>query len=216
MRIPAWRAASLGLGALLTTLSAGHPVRAALAVTLPVEVVGENGSSAQVTVDVPAARARSVRSLWMRIHGLSYAGMVSVQVNGGPWTALDNDTVAVAEPAKSYGGIGGGFATLTVTLPLPSGTVVDGSHTITFRVNKTDGVASGFRVVAFDLVANDGTKTLEPSSFVSDDPARWTPPFADRESIRAGEQLWLSAPLTANGLPNAPPIRAHCSDCHAR
>src|SRR5204863_9043066 len=61
-------------------------------VTLPVEVVGENGTTSSVTVEVPARRAREVRSLWMQIHGLSYADMVSVQVNRGGWLSLNNAT----------------------------------------------------------------------------------------------------------------------------
>ena len=77
-------------------------------------------------------------------------------------------------------------------------------------------MASGFRVLAFNLLTADGGRTLDPDSFAEDDPGAWTPPLADPESIRAGEKAWLEAPLTASGLPHAPPIRAHCSDCHAR
>src|ERR1700685_3610974 len=90
---------------------------------LPIEVVGINGTTASVTVDVPEAQASRVRSLWMQIHGLAYSDMVSVQVNGGAWLALNNDTAAVAEPGKSYGGIGGGFGTLKLNLPLAPGAV---------------------------------------------------------------------------------------------
>src|SRR2546428_12490065 len=98
-------------------------------VTLPVEIVGENGTTSSVTVDVPARRAREVRSLWMQIHGLSYAGMVSVQVNNGAWVSLNNDTVAVAEPGKSYCGIGGGFSTRQGTPALPAGGGGEGADT---------------------------------------------------------------------------------------
>src|SRR5581483_8174657 len=92
-----------------------------------------------------------VRSLWMQVHNLAYADMMSVQVNAGPWLPLNNRTVAVAEPGHSFGGIGGGVATLKVTFPLPEYTVVDGANTIRFRFNRTDGLASGFRVLAFNL-----------------------------------------------------------------
>src|SRR6185436_12330912 len=84
----------------------------AATVTLPIEVVGENGTTASVTIEVRARQAREVRSLWMQIHGLAYRDMVSVQVNSGDWLPLNNDTVAVAQPGKSFGGIGGGFSTL--------------------------------------------------------------------------------------------------------
>ncbi len=88
-------------------------------VVLPVEVVGADGTTASITVDVPEAQASRVGSLWMQVHGLGYADMVSVQVNAGAWLALNNDTASVAEPGRSYGGIGGGYATLKLTLPLP-------------------------------------------------------------------------------------------------
>jgi hypothetical protein len=184
-------------------------------VVLPVEVVGENGTTSTVTVEVPPGRAREVRSLWMQIHGLSYADMVSVQVNDSVWFSLNNDTVAVEEPGKAYGGIGGGFSTLKMTVALPADTVVEGANTIRFRFNKSDGVVSGFRVVAFNLLTGDSSKILEPAAFTHEDPATWTPPLRDPDSIPAGQALWLRAPLKANSLPNAPPIRAHCSDCHA-
>ena len=62
----------------------------------------------------------------MQVHGLGYADMVSVQVNTSAWFSLNNETTTVAEPGKSYGGIGGGFSTLKLTLPLPANTVVGG------------------------------------------------------------------------------------------
>jgi hypothetical protein len=196
-------------------LSSWSSVAAGASVVLPVEVVGENGTTSSVTVDVPAARAREVRSLWMQIHGLSYGGMVSVQVNNSAWLSLNNNTVAVAEPGKSYGGIGGGFSTLKVTLALPADAVVEGANTIRFRFNQSDGVVSGFRVVAFNLLTGDSSKVLEPDAFTQEDPDTWTAPLRDPESMRAGQALWMSAQLKASSLPNAPPIRARCSDCHA-
>ena len=184
-------------------------------VTLPIEVVGENGTISSTVVDVPAERARGARSLWMQIHGVSYAGMASVQVNGSAWFPLDNSTVVVAEPGKSYGGIGGGFSTLKLTLALPANTVVEGANTIRFRFDRTDGVASGFRVLALNFLAGDSTRLLQPDAFSYEDPSTWKPPLTDPASIRAGQELWQSAPLLASALPNAPRLRAHCSDCHA-
>jgi hypothetical protein len=184
-------------------------------VTLPVEVVGENGTTSSATVEVAARRAGEVRSLWMQINGLGYSDMVSVQVNDSAWFPLNNGTVTVAEPGRSYGGIGGGFSTLKVTLALPAGTVIEGANIIRFRFNKTDGVASGFRVVAFDLLAADSSRVLGPDRFAQEDPNTWGPPLRDPDSLRAGKELWLGAQLRANGLPNAPPIRARCADCHA-
>src|SRR5947207_6454124 len=146
-------------------------------VALPVEVVGENGTTSSVTVEVPAGRAHQVQSLWMQINGLSYTDMISVQVNTSVWYSLNNSTVVVAEPGRSYGGIGGGFSTLKVTLALPVDTVVEGVNSIRFRLNKTDGVASGFRVVDFNLLTPDASKVLDADLFVLEDPDTWTPPL---------------------------------------
>src|SRR5215471_12149296 len=158
------------LAIILLCFSFAVAATAAATVTLPVEVVGEDGTTSSVTVEVPAESTREVRSLWMQIHGLSYADMVSVQVNQSQWFPLNNETVAVAEPGKSYGGIGGGFATLSVTLLLPAGVVVDRGNTIRFRFNHSDGVASGFRVVAFNFLTADSKKILEPDVFKQEDP----------------------------------------------
>src|SRR5207302_5643514 len=128
----------------VSALATAAPV--AGVVTLPIEVVGANGTTSSATVEVPALSARQIRYLWMQVHGLSHADMVSVQVNEGPWASLNNKTVAIAEPGKSYGGIGGGFSTLKVTLPLAEGAVVGGANTIRFRFNHSDGFVSGFRV----------------------------------------------------------------------
>ena len=185
-------------------------------VTLPVEVVGESGTTASVNVEVPVGRARQVRSLWMQIHNLAYADMMSVQVNGSNWMSLNNHTVSIAEPGKSYGGISGGFSTLKVTLPLPGQTVVDGVNAIRFRFNGTDGLVSGFRVLAFNLKDRGEEPVLAADTFAEEDPNLWTPPLKDSNSISAGAALWQSAPLMANGLPDAPKIRAHCADCHTQ
>src|SRR5439155_25948289 len=158
-------------------------------------------------VDVPAQRAREVRSLWMQIHGLSFPDMAGVQINNSAWFSLNNDTVAIAEPGNRYGGIGGGFSTLTMTLAIPADVVVEGANTIRFRFNKSDGVVSGFRVVAFNLLTGDSRKILAADAFTQDDPDTWTAPLRDPESIRAGQELWLRGQLKASNLPSAAEIR---------
>jgi hypothetical protein len=199
------------LAAAIFSWSATH----AATVTLPIEVVGENGTTASVTIEVPARQAHEVRSLWMQIHGLAYHDMASVRVNSSDWLPLNNDTVAVAQPGKSFGGIGGGFATLKMTLLLPSNAVVEGANTIRFRFNYTDGLASGFRVLAFNLLTSDSSAVLEPSLFVQENPDTWAPPLPDSASILAGKEHWENAPLTRGGFQTSPLIRARCSDCHA-
>ncbi len=184
-------------------------------VLLPVEVVGPNGATAEVTVSIPDAAEGRVQSLWMQIHGLSYPDMVSVQVNRAPWISLNNQTALVAEPGRSFGGIGGGFGTLTLTLPLPPGAVAGGDNIVRFRFNRSDGVSSGFRVLAFNFVAGDGQMALPPSTFTQDDPNQWAPPRRDPDEIAKGKQHWYAAPLVANNFPGSPQIHAHCADCHS-
>jgi hypothetical protein len=185
-------------------------------VALPIEVVGADGATAGVTLDIPEAEATGIRSLRMQIHNLGYADMASVQVNESAWLPLNNDTVTVAEPGRSYGGIGGGFATLKLSLPLPSGAVRGGPTSVRFRFNRSDGLASGFRVLALNFVKADGSPVLPASAFFEEDPTAWTPPSRKPEDISAGKAIWYSAPLVANNRPEAPAIHAHCADCHAQ
>ena len=185
-------------------------------VLLPIEILGANGTTASRTVDLQVAQAEAVRSLWLQVHRLRYAEEASVQVNSSPWISLNNNTVNIAEPGKSFGGIGGGFATLTMTLALPSSTVVSGTNTVRFRFNKTDGVASGYRVLALNFLTDSGRKILPAVDFVEDAPEAWTPPLPDAASIQAGRELWHTASLVASSLPNSPSIKAHCADCHTQ
>ena len=198
------------------TISIGSADTTTDRILLPVEVVGAGGTTASRTVALQAGQAELVRSLWLQIHGLRYAEEASLQVNASAWIPLNNNTVTVAEPGRSFGGIGGGFGTLVITVPLPSGTVVPGTNTIRFRFNQTDGLVSGFRVLAWNFLTIEGRKILPPDNFAEDAPETWTPPLPDAASIQAGRDLWQSASLVASSLSNAPRIQAHCADCHAQ
>jgi hypothetical protein len=198
------------------TISNGFAGSATDRMLLPIEVFAASGATVSRTVALQAGQAESVRSLWLQIHGLRYADQASVQVNTRAWIPLNNNTVTIAEPGKSFGGIGGGFSTLVMTLPLPNGTVVDGANTIRFRFNQTDGVVSAYRVLAWNFLTEEGSKLLTPENFVEDAPESWTPPLPDAASILAGRELWQTASLAANSLPNSPRIQAHCTDCHAQ
>src|SRR5215469_33997 len=182
---------------------------------LPIEVLGADGTTVSRTVTLTAAQCESVKSLWLQVHGLRYQTQASVQVNTSLWIPLRNDTLSVAEPGRTFGGIGGGFSTLELIVPLPSGTVVAGSNIVRFRFNESNGLASCYRVLAWNFVTNDGGKVLPPTDFVQDAPESWTPPLTDAVSIHAGQELWHTASLVASGLQNSPRIQAHCADCHA-
>lgn len=129
---------------------------------------------------------------------------------------LNNTTVTVLQPGRSYGGIGAAFATLKMNVPMTPGLVVQGLNRIEFRFNRTNGVVSGFRVLAFNLLNANGERLLPPEVFSQDDPERWVAPLGGQKEIAEGERLWRSAPLRASSLNVAPTIRAHCGDCHAR
>jgi hypothetical protein len=184
-------------------------------VILPIEVLSASGTTASRTVALQPAQADSVQSLWLQLHGVRYADQASVQVNSATWIPLNNSTVTIAEPGKSFGGIGGGFSTLVMTLPLPSGTLVAGTNTIRFRFNQTDGFTSAYRVLAWNFLASDGKKIIPPEAFAEDAPETWQPPLPDPASIKMGHDLWHTASLAANSLPDSPRIQAHCADCHA-
>ena len=200
----------------VATISTGSVDTTTNRMLFPIEVLGATGTAVNRTVTLQAGEAESVRFLWMQIHGLRYADEASVQVNTSAWIPLNNNTVTIAEPGRSFGGIGGGFSTLVMTLALPEGVVISGADTIRFRFNHTDGVVSGYRVLAWNFVTTEGRKILPADSFAEDAPDAWTPPLPDAASIEAGRELWQTASLVASSLPNSQPIQAHCADCHAQ
>ena len=87
---------------------------------LPIEVLGADGTVESRRFTLQPGQAESVKSLWLQVHGVRYAEQASVQVNTSRWIPLDNNTVTVAAPGSTFGGIGGGFATLVLTLRLPT------------------------------------------------------------------------------------------------
>ena len=183
-------------------------------VTLPVEVIGPDGTTASVGVNVPTAPAGNVR-LSLRIHGLRYQTEASVEVNNSGWLPLNDTTVTLLGNAAAYGGIGGGFSTFTLTMNLPAGIVVSGANSITFRFNGTDGRTSGFRVLALNFLDGGGNPLIPSSAFVQDDPNTWQPPSTAAADIAAGKNLWYTAALTVPTSAGPQPIQAHCTSCHA-
>ncbi|MGI4862013.1 MAG: hypothetical protein ACRYHA_34805 [Janthinobacterium lividum] len=188
----------------LTTVSSTTTV-------LPLEIMGATDTT--VTVKVPASAGSTATTLWMQVNNLSYDGKASVQINGGAWISLTNATVTVLGAGKYYGGIGGGFDTLKMTVPITGG--VNGTNTIRFRFNGTDGVSSGFRVLAFNLRNSSGTSLVASSVFKEDDPTAWVAPETDATNIAAGLALWQTATLNDSALSTATTIKAHCMDCHS-
>ena len=63
---------------------------------------GADGTTVSRTFTLQDGQAESVRSLWLQIHGLRYADQASVQVNTSAWIPLNNNTVTIPEPARSF------------------------------------------------------------------------------------------------------------------
>lgn len=142
--------------------------------------------------------------------------MASIRWNESSWISLNNKSVSIAEPGRSYGGIGGGFATLSMTIALPEGGLTDGENRFHFRFDRSGGVVSGFRVLALNLLTKDGRAVLPASGFIQEDPEAWTAPLPGRRDLAEGERLWRSAVLQASNRRGALTMRAHCADCHAQ
>ena len=193
-------------------------------VTLPIEVMGPVGSSQTVTVTLPPGTASTVDHLYLQLHNAGYlasyqaannlSDKASVQINGGTPIPLDNTTVTLYPHDLALGGIGGGHSTVRGTIPI---TLTSDTVTLTFIFNVSDGVSSGFRVLAFNFISG-GANVLPASTFVNNDPSAWTVPFeaAASSNVTNGQQLWQNASLVDSPLPGAAMIGARCMDCHVR
>ena len=187
-------------------------------ITIPVEVIGPNGTTVSVPITIPSGSSLSGQMvLYMRIHGLRSQSQASVQMNNSAWIPVSSSTVRLLGNAAAYGGIGGGFSTLKMVMNLPAGSVQIGTNTVSFRFNQTDGRVSGFRVLEFNVLTASGSALLPESTFVNTNPSTWQPPSTNPSDIAAGETLWhqaaLTTPLTTGG---SKAILAHCSDCHTQ
>ena len=185
-------------------------------ILLPVEILGANGTTVSRTLTLDSAESDAAAWLSLKVHGIRYTQQASVQWNGGPWVPLDNSTAEIQTSASAFGGIGGAFSSFELRLPIPKGSAVSGTNIIRFRFDHSDGLSSGYRVLAFNLLDNTGAKLLPQDRFSLDSPADWKPPLPDSPSAEAGRALWHSASLLESSLPNSPRIQAHCADCHAR
>jgi hypothetical protein len=162
----------------------------------------------------------------------------AVRINGGQAIALKrhgagdvigNANIVLSKVAEAYGGIGGGFQTVRIELPVTG--LVAGQNTITFENVNSSPISLGFRIVSFDIVDGPASATQRPSLLVDgslreDDPALWKT-SATAADIQAGAALWtkrssLYDPLhdsldgvTDGGAMNGK-ITAACADCHAR
>jgi cytochrome c553 len=183
-------------------------------IVLPLEVLGPDGTTVTTQFTLPDGPHFNKRlKLWMEIHALKYETEASFQLNGRPWTPINSSTVSIQGLGGVYGGFGGGFSTLKMIFNLRLDEVHPGVNTLAFRFNGTDGIRSGFRVLAFNVLASNGAPLIPQTSFAQDDPSKWQPPFTSPADIQAGKTLWNTAGLTAPGVGV---MQAKCSSCHAQ
>lgn len=178
---------------------------------MPLEVMGIAGSVVTVKLNVP--NGSTAKRVWLQANNLSYDAKGSVKVNDGPWVDLTNANVAIEGAGSAYGGIGGGFDTLKMSVAVSG--AVNGSNLVSFRFNQTDGVSSGYRVLALNLRDASGNNLVDSSNFAQDDPTQWTPPRNTAADIAAGAQLWKAATLFESPINPGHQLQAHCMDCHA-
>jgi hypothetical protein len=184
-------------------------------IVLPLEVLGADGFTRSVPVSLTTLDVQQPLKLWLQVHNLSYANKASVRFNSGAWLPLSNQTVTVEGLGKVYGGIGGAFSTLKLSLNVPAGALVAGTNQLSFRFNVSDGRSIGYRVLKLNLLRADGSRVLADTTFTQDSPATWQPPFTDALSISEGQKLWRTRQLVRS--PKSPvAIRARCMDCHAQ
>jgi len=201
----------------VVTLAGPTPPPPPPPIQLPVEVIGLDGRIVTVPFSIlSGSNLSGALTLSMSIHGLRYETQASVQVNNTGWQAISDTTVTLLGNASAYGGIGGGFSTLKMTMSVPAGALTQGTNSISFRFNGTDGRVSGFRVLSFNVLDASGNSLLSPAAFVYEDPNTWQPPSSQPSDIATGKALWYTAPLT-RPTPSGPvSIQAHCTDCHAQ
>jgi hypothetical protein len=181
-------------------------------VVMPLEVLSATAGKV-VSVRLTAPAGASAKTLTMQVNNLSYDNKASVQINRSSWIDLNNASVTVLGNAKAYGGIGGGYDTISLSVPVSG--AVNGDNTINFRFNTTDGVSAGYRVLAFNLLDAAGNKLFADASFIQDDPTKWKAPLTNSADISAGAQLWKTATLALSPLSASQQLKAHCMDCHA-
>lgn len=180
-------------------------------ITLPIEITNATPVVNVSFVIAPGAATAGAR-LSLTVHNLNYDTQASVMINNSVWMPLSAANVTLDPLALAYGGIGGGFNTLNMTLAVPPGVLTVGLNSISFRFNGTDGVRSAYRVLGLNLMTATGAPMLPSSTFAWDDPTKWVAPVGGDPV--AGHALWQGATLTDPATGAAIPIKAHCADCH--
>ena len=181
-------------------------------VKLPVEVIGSEHTTRSIYFYLHDS-TKATR-LKIRANNLSYDNKGSFRVNDNAWKSFENANIVTTGLDKKYGGIGGGYSTITFTTGASN--FKTGINKVTFRFNKTDGISIGYRVVGFNVLDADDKNLLTKEDFTYENPSQWEAPYNDKAKIDAGKKLWYNAMLWDNYTNNRKRIKATCSSCHAQ
>ncbi|MFO8100176.1 MAG: hypothetical protein R6T83_11230, partial [Salinibacter sp.] len=226
---------ALALALILGTaaFSFGLVERTTDTVTLPIEVMGPDGSSETIQLDV--SDASSVDHLWVKAYSIGYpyhyadmrgysVDKASVRLNNGDWVDINNSTVACEEPEANARCVDGPMHTIRLRLPIDQlGSLDDGANALTFRFNYAhpDGElgdpSTGYRILDLELRDGAGTDQIDGTTFQWDDPSSWTAPdgYDSDADISEGASLWNERDALVDGW-NGEEIWASCADCHAK
>lgn len=214
-------------------------------ITLPIEVLGPAGTRESVTFNINDPS--NISHLYLRCNTCGYHDIrldqntnkvkATVRVNGGRAIPLKhfiengrvygNEQIEIIGGEADYGGIGGGFRTVRMTVPVSG--LQEGANKLTFEHLDAEAPSIGFRILELNLLESGdlSRKVLSDSLFVDDDPRDWTSPRNSSADIAEGRDLWhardsLYDPwvdnLDGQGNGRGPldgQLRASCADCHA-
>lgn len=183
----------------------------------PVEVMGKNGAteSVQVNLQSPKSYATGLR---LKIHGLTYNNKASIKINNSPWYNITTTNVTwqsyqdrVWQAISFRTDFTGPLSTFRFYLTVPN-QYFDTNNVITFRFNDLNGLTVGYRVLDIGVITTNNVDLTLYTKSVQDDPSKWKPYSTNVANILNGSNQWFNATITHNGVP----IRAKCTDCHAR
>ncbi|MFT5717640.1 MAG: hypothetical protein ACI9T7_001836 [Oleiphilaceae bacterium] len=212
---------------------------------LPIEVLGSAGTKKSITFDINDLSG--ISHLYLRCNACGYHDIsldkstskikATVRVNGGSAIPLKhfiekgrvygNNQINIIGGEANYGGIGGGFRTVRLTVPVSG--LVRGENTLTFEHLNAEAPSIGFRILELNLLQNGdlSRKVLSDAEFENDDPSNWRAPRDTSSDIAQGFNLWTQRNnlydigfdnMDGRGNRQGPingDMRASCADCHA-
>ncbi len=151
-------------------------------IQLPIEVLGAEGTTETIQFSLSNLNG-SGHQLELLINNLSYEDKGWVRINNGNYRSLNHNNVTMQPQAAARGGMAhGGFNTIRLTIP--GNDLQNGTNTIDFRFDKSDGISIGYRVIKLNVLTANGTKLLGSNAFTEDNPATWLAPHPDAASYK--------------------------------